>query len=454
MVLVEAIDVMQRSRIVIACTILLAALAFVSIYGISRVGVLLARPCSPGSPGSYLRTSHGDDNATSVRTNETVTTGGPRWKRSAADYMPLSPPLESNGLISFGGCCGIGHRLGRNLPTIVYGVTRRTPLVAVWDDVRWDVLFNDNDFVVAGDRGTILNSGERHVEQYDNGFPKDWFENPMAWREETGQLREGTSYEGYGQDSRYLFEMGLAWSVVHMLRDNLSPLVRSFLDPMREQYRDSELHLCTHIRQGNNETGDWEKKKWRHIDFDTVANATLASMRRHAVASGATKVTVFVASDSDKTRPWFESHVPEGWSVVRPGKVLPRPESGVWFGEALSQTNAVLSQKEKNEAMAEAVADVFALGECDALYLPNYSSFSQVGIMLTRAEGKRVLFMDLRRHDFADYPPPMDEISLHLIDQNSEMRVEIDELRNQIAQLKALEYARLMAQEQNTNATQ
>ena len=202
------------------------------------------------------------------------------------------------------------------MPTIVYGVTRRTPLVAVWDDVRWDVLFNDNDFVVAGDRGTILNSGERHVEQYDNGFPKDWFENPMAWREETGQLREGTSYEGYGQDSRYLFEMGLAWSVVHMLRDNLSPLVRSFLDPMREQYRDSELHLCTHIRQGNNETGDWEKKKWRHIDFDTVANATLASMRRHAVASGATKVTVFVASDSDKTRPWFESHVPEAgaWS--------------------------------------------------------------------------------------------------------------------------------------------
>ena len=74
--------------------------------------------------------------------------------------------------------------------------------------------------------------------------------------------------------------------------------------------------------------------------------------------------------------------------------------------------------------------------------------------MLTRAEGKRVLFMDLRRHDFADYPPPMDEISLHLIDQNSEMRVEIDELRNQIAQLKALEYARLMAKEQNTNATQ
>ena len=89
--------------------------------------------------------------------------------------------------------------------------------------------------------------------------------------------------------------------------------------------------------------------------------------------------------------------------MVRPGKVLPRPESGVWFGEHGSKTNVVLSQKERDEAMAEAVADVFALGECDALYLPNYSSFSQVGIMLTRAEGNRVLFMDLRQHDFAEY---------------------------------------------------
>ena len=434
----------ERSRIVIACTVL-ATLAFVSIYGISRVGVLLAGPCSPGSQASVLSAVHGNNgNETLVRTNGTLATGGPRRQRSSsAVYVPLPPPLESNGLISFGGCCGIGHRLGRNLPAIVYGVTRRTRLVAAWDDVRWDVLFNRTPNIVAG---------ERQAENFDNGVPEDWSDSPMARREETGPMREGTPYERYGQDSRYLFEMGLAWSVVNMLRDNLSPLVRSFLDPMREQYRDSDLHLCTHIRQGNNETGDWEKKKWRHIDFHTVANATLSSMRHHAVTSGATKVTVFVASDSDKTRPWFESHVPEGWSVVRPGRVLPRPESGVWFGEALSSTNAVLSQKERDEAMAEAVADVFALGECDALYLPNFSSFSQVGIMLARAEGNRVLFMDLKRHDFADYPPPMDEISLHLIHQNSGMRDEIDELRNQIAQLKAIEYARLMAQGEASSA--
>ena len=47
--------------------------------------------------------------------------------------------------------------------------------------------------------------------------------------------------------------------------------------------------------------------------------------------------------------------------------------------------NANSTQQEKDEAMAEAVADVFALGECDALFIPNYSSFSTVGIMLMRA---------------------------------------------------------------------
>ncbi|EJK77445.1 hypothetical protein THAOC_00725, partial [Thalassiosira oceanica] len=361
---------------------------------ISRVGVSLAGP-----------------NVTPVRTSA-LAAGGPRRKRSVAVYMPPPRALESNGLVSSGGCCGIGHRLGLNLPAIVHGgITRRTLLVAAW---------NDPVGVEGG---------------------------------KTGPMREGTPYDRYGQDSRYLFEMGLAWSVVNMLRDNLSPLVRSFLDPMREQYRDSELHVCTHIRQGNNETGDWERKKWRHIDFGTVANATLAAMRRHAEASGATKVTVFVASDSDSARPWFEAHVPEGWELVRPGRVLPKPESGVWFGESGSTTSAVLSQKERDDAMAEAVADVFALGECDALYVPNYSSFSQVGIMLTRGEGNRVLFMDLTRHDFVVYPPPLDELYIDLIQQNSEMRDENDELRNQIARLEAIEFARLKAQEEDAANT-
>ena len=42
--------------------------------------------------------------------------------------------------------------------------------------------------------------------------------------------------------------------------------------------------------------------------------------------------------------------------------------------------------------MAETIAEIFALGECDALFIPNYSSFSFPSIMLTRARRKSVFF--------------------------------------------------------------
>jgi hypothetical protein len=86
-------------------------------------------------------------------------------------------------------------------------------------------------------------------------------------------------------------------------------------------------------------------------------------------------------------------HVPKSWHVIKPGKSLPRPEAGVWFGQHGSKTNQNLTRDQKDEAMAEAVADVFALGECDSLFIPNYSSFSFIGITLTRAERKKVFFL-------------------------------------------------------------
>ena len=119
---------------------------------------------------------------------------------------------------------------------------------------------------------------------------------------------------------------------------------------------------------------------------------TLVSMRNFTKQSNAKKVSVFVASDMKKARSWVEENAPTDWHVVKPAKELPHPENGVWFGESGSPTNENLSQDELNEAMAEAVADVFALGECDALFIPNFSTFSMFGITLTRAERKKVFF--------------------------------------------------------------
>eukprot|EP00956_Cyclotella_meneghiniana_P037201 scaffold135481_cov66-Cyclotella_meneghiniana.AAC.1 len=56
--------------------------------------------------------------------------------------------------------------------------------------------------------------------------------------------------------------------------------------------------------------------------------------------------------------------------------------------------------------MAEAVSDIFALGECDALFIPNYSSFSLISIMLMRAERKAVSFMHKQTLEYVGFPYP------------------------------------------------
>ncbi len=66
----------------------------------------------------------------------------------------------------------------------------------------------------------------------------------------------------------------------------------------------------------------------------------------------------------------------------------------------------------KNEAMAEATAEMFALGECDALMIPNYSSFTYSSIALTRAAGSPVFFAEespestgfYKFHEMASFP--------------------------------------------------
>ena len=232
-----------------------------------------------------------------------------------------------------------------------------------------------------------------------NELPKKWASSPLAYSQPlTAPERcRGTTYGDYNDFTRTMFEMPLALSIIKSLSDNLSSLVLSFLEPKRKTYLEAELHVCVDLREGNNETGDWEGKTWRHIHLMSILNTTLSAMKSFAGTEHATKVSVFVASDWTKARPWFEENAPADWHIVKPGKEVPRPENGVWFGEHNSPTRLKLNQSELDEAMSEAVADVFALGECDALYIPNYSSFSIsiVVISLTRAEGNKVFFHDI-----------------------------------------------------------
>ena len=324
-----------------------------------------------------------------------VNNAGYERLKPKASYVTLPLPTNSTP-VSVGACCGIGHRLCFNIPSFVYAVSHSRPVNAVWRDVPWEALFNDTIYIKA--------SVNRSTEYYENGYPSTWLENvaeyPMA------NMVPGTSFGQYLKQFPLLFDMPLAQSIIHSLQDNLSSKVLSFLSGIREQTYVSELHLCAHIREGNNETGDWQVKAWRHIDLQSTLNATLTSMNKLAEERNASKVTVFVASDNDDSRRWFRDHVASSWHVIEPNKTVSKPESGVWFGEHGSTTANNLTQEQKSEAMAEAVSDIFALGECDALYIPNYSSFTLISIMLMRAEKRIVSFMRRETLEYIEFPYP------------------------------------------------
>ncbi|KAL3809406.1 hypothetical protein ACHAXA_007006 [Cyclostephanos tholiformis] len=212
------------------------------------------------------------------------------------------------------------------------------------------------------------------------------------WSNGWSKQLQSTSYGAYEEEMKMLIEMPLAQAIVKSLAQNLSPLVLSFLTPMLKQSVDSDLHLCTHVREGN---GEFQiSYVERQMDLLSDLNQTLVDMNIFAKSRNAHKVSVFVASDTQSAWSWFGKNAPSNWLMIKPSKERRRPESGVWFGEHGSRTNENLTQLEKDEAMAEAVADVFALGECDALYIPRYSSFSVVGIMLARADGRKVFFRE------------------------------------------------------------
>ncbi len=321
--------------------------------------------------------------------------GGNIITKISPSHMKLPLPNKSLPPVSMGACCGMGHRLARNIPTIVYAIGHSRLVYAAWSDVRWNTIFMDTENIL---QGTVTE------EYYENGNPVNWYNSSDIVLLDPGDqgFPFSTSvYTFYGEDMKIMFEMPLAQSIAKLLADNLSPLVLSFLGPLREQYASSDLHICVHIRAGNNETGQFQDSTWRHFDLVPTLNQTLLHMMMLAQSKNWTRVSLFVASDTEDAMSWFEKNTPMHWHYVKPTKRVPRPEAGHWF-EHGNPNNTMTSQLQRDEAMAEAMADVFALGECDALYIPTYSSFNFVGIMLARSRRKKVFFREGMR--YVEYP--------------------------------------------------
>jgi len=293
------------------------------------------------------------------------------------------------------GCCGIGHRLSRVTPGLVYANRHGREARVWWGDVPWSALFNNTDFIKTTRRNKGWKAAGEQGLRFSDSIPNDWSSLERKKYDDTG-----TVFDMFHQRNDRFFDDPAIAAMQVSMRDSLTPLVLSYLSPIRAQLhkgakdKSGHMSVCTHVRQGNNETGDWERKSWRHFDFEAVLNGINAVIRNLVESRNATTTSIYVASDSETVRQWFDANVPNNWGVIQPKKIMPKPKNGVWFGEQGSSTGAALNQTMKNEAMAEAIAEIFALGECDVLIIPNYSSFSYISISLMTARKNPVFFRE------------------------------------------------------------
>jgi hypothetical protein len=327
------------------------------------------------------------------------------------DDMKMERGYENDGLKSLNsvnktlapvwtnGCCGLGHRLSSLIPTLVYANQHNRKAQVFWPDVSWKNLFEENEYFESSSTTPPQTEGLYFANV-------DW----RQWTTRPAFLTTGTVLDRYANMHLFLSDNGWMYNILTALRSSFTPLIKTYFDSIHEGLRvkqvspDKQLSLCVHVREGNGETGDWASKKWRHVgDLSEIVDAVVKKMSLVASSKDATFVSVFVASDNVAVvRPAFAEafakHSKAGndtadnnrkWSVIKP-KEIHKPENGVWFGAHGSNTSHVLNQTMKTEAMAEAISQIFGLGECDALFVPTYSTFNLPAIILTRGRNRDV----------------------------------------------------------------
>jgi len=303
------------------------------------------------------------------------------------DTISLYPVNQSLYPIYTNGCCGIGHRLSRVIPTIAYANEMNRKVRVHFHDVPWNVLFNDNEYVEQGYR--------------DKGWYKALdlqllIRNTAPNRPTQEIKKTNTTLDGYNL-FRDIFHSQHILAVLVSMRDSLTPLVLSYLTPLRDQLNraknEKAMSICIHIREGNKEgelSPVWQKLTGRHIELDVVLNDTLAFMKGIAKTRDIPNAHIFVGSDNASVWPWFKANIPKSWTMVKPQKELQKPQKGTWIGD--QGIGRTLNQTMRNEAAAEATAEMLTLGECDVLMIPTYSSFTYPAIALTKARKGLVYF--------------------------------------------------------------
>eukprot|EP00957_Ditylum_brightwellii_P040201 3041569-Ditylum_brightwellii.AAC.1 len=91
----------------------------------------------------------------------------------SSESIPLNPINEKLPGVYTNGCCGIGHRLTRVVPTISYANNASKKAYIFWGDVSWSTLFHDTPYVQSIGSDEFRNTGKNDTVIY-NHVPPNW----------------------------------------------------------------------------------------------------------------------------------------------------------------------------------------------------------------------------------------------------------------------------------------
>ena len=123
-------------------------------------------------------------------------------------------------------CCGIGHRLSRILPVMVYANRHHQSTKIVLQEVPWSALFHDTIHAKHDIIGEGYDEAKRKGLLIQNGVTQEY------WREYkyTTFQRTKTAMDRYFRD---WFYSPILNKLLHHSQENMTPVVKSCFDPLK-----------------------------------------------------------------------------------------------------------------------------------------------------------------------------------------------------------------------------
>lgn len=309
--------------------------------------------------------------------------------------------------VTYKSCCGLGHRLTRLEDAAHVALLYQAKLDIVWKDCgegTFQRLFGPEPFLLGQESTYDTDDSVKYSWTFGNDVPGCYKINQMyPQRKDLCEKIE----EGKSISSPKLYQELMDR---YIYRDKIQSYVA--------EHFEGKLVIGMHVRAGNNETGDFTRKKRQIPDMNAFVKLNADRVRSMMIPD--MPAVLFIATDTPSYIQAFRTELNDTMPVVEMEQPRAQEGAGVYFGEHGAK-------KPKGDECLNgwhaALQDMMLLASADIVFAPAYSSFTRTMprvLALARSNRKKddafcevwkqsrqgmVCYRSLQ--DFNEHPPPM-----------------------------------------------